>query len=328
MKKNNSKLNKPVIKSSRKPSTKNNKVRDLKADEANKSSSQDSDLNINWYPGHMKKTKEQILENIKLVDVVLEIVDARAPYSTSNPDIDDMVKNLPKVVVLNKEDLADPNKTQQWIEYYKTKGHESAMINSLTGKGLNELLASLNNKSKDLYKKLESKGRRKRALRVMVVGIPNVGKSSIINRIVGKKSAQTGDRPGVTKGKQWVKLKGDLELLDTPGVLWPKIEDQSVAMKLAFLGSIKDQVMEIEEIAMELIKYLKEIKPQIFTERFDLEKDISDMEAIEIADFIAFKRGYILPGNQVDYFRLSSSLLMEFRAGKLGTITLETPKSI
>ncbi len=287
-----------------------------------------SGLNINWYPGHMKKTKEQILENIKLVDVVLEIVDARAPYSTSNPDIDDMVKNLPKVVVLNKEDLADANKTKQWVEYYKQKGHESAMINSLTGKGLNELLTSLNNKAKDLYAKLESKGRRKRALRVMVVGIPNVGKSSIINRIVGKKSARTGDRPGVTKGKQWVKLRGDLELLDTPGVLWPKIEEESVAMKLAFLGSIKDQVTEIEEIAIELIKYLKEIKPQIFAERFYIDKDIAEMQAIEIADEIAFKRGYILCANQVDYFRLSSSLLMEFRSGKLGTITLENPMSI
>lgn len=286
----------------------------------------ESDLNINWYPGHMKKTKEQILENIKLVDVVLEIVDARAPYSSSNPDIDDMIKSVPKVVVLNKEDLADFNKTQKWIEYYKSKGHEAAMINSLSGKGLNELLASLNIKAQDLYKKLEGRGRRKRPLRVMVVGIPNVGKSSIINRIVGKKSAQTGDRPGVTKGKQWVKLKGDLELLDTPGVLWPKIEDNIVALKLAFLGSIKDEVMELEEIAIELISYLNKIKPSIYLERFEI--DTKDMAPIEIADAIAMVRGYLLPGNKIDYFRLSSSLLMEFRAGKLGKITLEIPEDI
>ena len=323
----NTNKNKPATKPSnipiRKKFKKNPKKLHEAAEKANKS---ESDLNINWYPGHMKKTKEQIIEHIKLVDVVLEIVDARAPYSSSNPDIDEMIKSLPKVVVLNKEDLADVNKTQKWIEYYKEKGHEATMINAMSGKGLTELLDSLNIKAQGLYEKLENRGRRKRALRVMVVGIPNVGKSSIINRIVGKKSAMTGDRPGVTKGKQWVKLKGDLELLDTPGVLWPKIEDNKVALKLAFLGSIKDQVMEIEEIAIELISYLNKIKPSIYMERFDI--DTKGMTTIEIADAIAVTRGYLLPGNKIDYFRLASSLLMEFRAGKLGRITLELPDEI
>lgn len=282
-----------------------------------------NDLNINWYPGHMKKTKEQIIENLKLVDVVIEVVDARAPYSTSNPDIDEIVKGIPKVVVLNKEDLSDPASINRWIKYYKDKGHEAVAVNCLNGKGLKDLLKSLSIKSETLYTKLLSKGRRKRALRVMIVGIPNVGKSSIINRIAGRKSAQTGDRPGVTKGKQWVKLKGDFELLDTPGVLWPKIEDQDVALKLAFIGSIKDHVMEIEEIAIELIKYLWIKKPELFIERFKLEEGIKTSE--ELISQIAQKRGYILPGNQIDYHRLSSSIMLEFRSGKLGKVSLEDP---
>lgn len=282
-----------------------------------------NDLHINWYPGHMKKTKEQIIENLKLVDVVIEVVDARAPYSTSNPDIDDIVKSLPKVVVLNKEDLSDAVSINKWINYYKGKGHEAVAVNCLTGKGLKDLLKSLSIKSEALYTKLLSKGRRKRALRVMIVGIPNVGKSSIINRIAGRKSAQTGDKPGVTKGKQWVKLKGDFELLDTPGVLWPKIEDQEVALKLAFIGSIKDHIMEIEEIAIELIKYLWEKNPKLFIDRFKLEDDVKTSQ--ELIAKIAQKRGYILPGNEIDYHRLSSSIMLEFRSGNLGKVSLEDP---
>lgn len=278
---------------------------------------------INWYPGHMKKTKEQIAENLKLVDVVIEIVDARAPISTSNPDIDELVKTLPKVVVLNKEDLSDPILLKSWMDYYKSKNYESVAVNSLTGKGIKDLLGCLNNKSKALYESLARRGRRRRPLRVMVVGIPNVGKSSIINKIIGKKSTQTGDRPGVTKGKQWVKLKGDLELLDTPGVLWPKIEDQDVALKLAFLGSIKDDVIEIEEIAVELIKYISKVKPSILSERFKIEEDLESI--MDIIEAIAKKRGYILPGAEIDFLRLSSNLLHEFRSGKLGKITLESP---
>lgn len=285
------------------------------------------DMHINWYPGHMKKTKEAIIENMKLVDVAIELLDARAPFSSSNPDIDDIIGTVPKVVVLNKEDLANEDSTGQWIDYYKNQGVEVVAINSMTGKGLRELTVSLERKSKALYEKLKSKGRRKRALRIIIVGIPNVGKSSLINRIVGKKSAKTGDRPGVTKGKQWVKLKGDMELLDTPGVLWPKFDNQMAALKLAFLGSIRDQTMEIEEIAVELMKFLWHHYPQIYKERFDI--DSSLMESLEeLMNTIADKRGYMLSGGRVDYARLANAFLLDFRNGKLGKITLETPRDI
>lgn len=284
-------------------------------------------LHINWYPGHMKKTKEQIIENLKLVDVAIELVDARAPYSSSNPDIEEMLGKLPKVLVLNKADLASDEKTQEWLFHYRERGQESVAVNAMNGSGIRELLSALERETALLYRKLEEKGRRKRALRILIVGIPNVGKSSLINRIVGKKSAKTGDRPGVTKGKQWIKLKGDMELLDTPGVLWPKIEDPFAALKLAFLGSIKDRTMEIEEIMAELMGFLKERYPEVYKERFGIEvSEIGSLE--ELMDEIAGKRGYMLSGGRVDYARLANAFLMDFRAGKLGKITLETPQEI
>lgn len=293
----------------------------------NKESMNMNDMNINWYPGHMKKTREQILENMKLVDVAVELLDARAPYSSSNPDIEEMVGTVPRIIVLNKSDLAEDGLTKQWISYYQSKDLEVVALNAMDGNGVRDLMKAMQRQSQQLYEKLLAKGRRKRALRVLIVGIPNVGKSSLLNRIIGKKSAKTGDRPGVTKGKQWVKLKGDMELLDTPGVLWPKIENQFSALKLAFLGSIKDQTMEIEEIAAELMKFLWERKPQVYMERFDIDsRQMESLEELMVA--LAKKRGCLLSADRIDYTRLANAFLLDFRSGKLGKITLETPEDI
>lgn len=293
----------------------------------NKAKKNDSDMHINWYPGHMKKTREEIIENMRLVDVAIEIVDARAPYSSSNPDIDQMIAKLPKVVVLNKEDLAEERETRNWMSSYRRRQIEAVSVNSINGRGIRELMQALERQSEELFEKLQSKGRKKRALRVIIVGIPNVGKSSLINRMVGKKTAKTGDRPGITRGKQWIKLKGDMELLDTPGVLWPKMEDQKAAMNLAFLGSIKDQTMEIEEIAIELMRFLWIKKPQIYSQRFGF--SVQEMCSLEeLMNAMASRRGYMLSGGRIDYSRLSNAFLMDFRNGKLGKITLETPEDI
>lgn len=293
----------------------------------NKETNNVNEMNINWYPGHMKKTKEQIIENMKLVDVALELIDARAPYSSSNPDIEDIVGKVPRIIVLNKSDLAEDQLTERWLEYYRSQGLEAVAVNAVTGSGVRELMKAMEKETQQLYEKLKAKGRRKRALRVIIVGIPNVGKSSLINRMIGKKSAKTGDKPGVTKGKQWVKLKGDMELLDTPGVLWPKIENKDCALRLAFLGSIKDQTMQMEEIMAELMKFLIEYKPAVYKERFDV--DGEEAESLEqLMNELAQKRGYVLSGQRVDYARLSKAFLLDFRSGKLGKITLETPDDI
>ncbi|MGM9532847.1 ribosome biogenesis GTPase YlqF [Intestinibacter sp.] len=286
----------------------------------------DDNLHINWYPGHMKKTKEMVQNNLKLVDVVIELLDARIPLSSKNPDIDRLAKNKPRVVVLNKSDLSDKNKLNRWISYYQSKGIKAIPVDTLKGSGVNKIVEECKNVTKEKMDALKEKGRKQRAIRVMIVGVPNVGKSSLINKLTGRKSTQTGDRPGVTKGKQWVKLKGDLELLDTPGILWPKFEDQNIALNLAFTRAIKDEILDIDTLGLKFIEKMSEIEPEKLKARYKL--DSLGEEPLETMEMIGRKRGFILGKNELDYTRIAKTVLNEFREGKIGRITLEVPEDI
>lgn len=274
--------------------------------------------NINWYPGHMKKTRELIQENLKMVDAVIEVIDARIPVSSRNPIIDELVKSKPRIIVLNKSDLADAGRSKAWEEKFKAEGSKVLTMNCMSGAGV-----------KDLFKLLEKMAAEKnkertmqKAYRLMIVGVPNVGKSSLINRMTGKKSAQTGDRPGVTRGKQWLKLQNNMQLLDTPGILWPKFEDPKAGLNLAFCGSIKDEILDVPTLGMELIGVLAEDYPDLMMERYKLE-EIAETP-LENMENMAMKRGCILPGKRIDYERIGKLVLDEFRGGKIGRITLES----
>lgn len=272
---------------------------------------------INWYPGHMKKTRELIAENLKMVDIVIEVIDARIPVSSRNPIIDELVKNKRRLIVLNKSDLSDPAANEAWAEHFKKQGNLVLSMNCMTGIGVGQLYKLLSRLQDE-----KNEGQlRKKSLRMMIVGVPNVGKSSLINRMTGKKSAKTGDRPGVTKGKQWLGLENGMQLLDTPGILWPKFEDPQVGLNLAFCGSIKDEILDTASLALELIKVLQRDYPQLLRERYKL--DELDEDALVNMEAIAAKRGFILPGKRIDYERCARTLLDEFRSGKIGNITLE-----
>ncbi len=286
----------------------------------------DDNLHINWYPGHMKKTKEMLQNNLKLVDVVIELLDARIPLSSKNPEIDKLAQNKPRVVVLNKSDLSDRSKLNKWISYYQSKGIKAIPVDTLKGSGVNKIVEECKNVTKEKMDALKEKGRKERAIRVMIVGVPNVGKSSLINKLTGRKSTQTGDRPGVTKGKQWVRLKGNLELLDTPGILWPKFEDQKIALNLAFTRAIKDEILDIDTLGLKFIEKMSEIEPEKLKSRYKLES--LGEEPLETMEMIGRKRGFILGRNELDYTRIAKTVLNEFREGKLGQITLEVPEDI
>lgn len=276
--------------------------------------------NINWYPGHMKKTRELIQENLKAVDLVIEIIDSRIPLSSRNPIIDELVGNKRRIIVLGKSDLADEKASAIWREHFEKQGNRAISLNLQSGENIKQLLKLL---EQEEAKRNEVKSF-KRPLRMMIVGVPNVGKSSLINRLIGKRSTKTGDRPGVTKGKQWVTLSNGMQLLDTPGILWPKFEDPSVGLALAFCGSIKDDILGVQDLAFELIKLLEREYPQNLMDRYKLDS-ISE-ETIENMDAIAMKRGFILSGKRIDYERTGRTVLDEFRGGKLGRITLEKCK--
>ena len=286
----------------------------------------DDNLHINWYPGHMKKTKEMVQNNLKLVDVVIELLDARIPLSSKNPEIDKLAHNKPRVVVLNKSDLSDRAKLNKWISYYQSKGIKAIPVDTLKGSGVNKIVEECKNVTKEKMDALKEKGRKERAIRVMIVGVPNVGKSSLINKLTGRKSTQTGDRPGVTKGKQWVRLKGNLELLDTPGILWPKFEDQKIALNLAFTRAIKDEILDIDTLGLKFIEKMSEIEPEKLKARYKL--DSLGEEPLETMEMIGRKRGFLLGRNELDYTRIAKTVLNEFREGKLGQITLEVPEDI
>lgn len=283
-------------------------------------------MHINWYPGHMKKTRELIQQNLKMIDVVVEVLDARIPISSKNPSLDDLINTKPKIVALNKYDLADEVILNKWIAYYRAQGISAIPINSMTGDGINRLLHEIKLLTKEKREKYISQGRNLAAIRAMIVGIPNVGKSSLINKLVGKKSAKTGNRPGVTKGKQWIRIKKDLELFDTPGILWPKIDDDAVGLNLAFTGAIKDEILQIEDIGLLLIERLMVLYPDRLEERYSVEiKENNELDRLELMEEIGRRRGCLLARNQIDYTKVARLVIDEFRKGTLGRMSLESP---
>lgn len=281
-------------------------------------------MNIQWFPGHMAKTRRMLAENLKLIDVVIELLDARIPKSSKNPEIDDIVKSKPKIVAFNKADLADEAVSREWSNWYNSQGFTSIFIDSIKGKGIKELKLQLHSIMEDKLKKEKAKGRIFRPIRTMVVGIPNVGKSSLINKIAGRASAVTGDRPGVTRNKQWIRLNEEIELLDTPGILWPKFDDQEVGLNLAFTGAIKDDIIDTVEVAAKLMERLSQTYPQNLMERFKL-NTLEDKDGIALLEEAGRKRGCIMSGGEIDFSRISIILLDEFRGGKIGRISLEKP---
>ena len=284
-------------------------------------------MNINWYPGHMKKTMDNIRASLKLVDIVGEIIDARIPISSKNPVIDDVLKDKPRIMILNKSDMADENETKKWLSYYRKQGYGAVVVDALHSKGLDKIYSVAKEMLVDKFKKLEEKNLSAKTIRMMIVGIPNVGKSTFINSISKRKSAKIGDRPGVTKQVQWIKTKNDLELLDTPGVLWPKFEDERIGLHLAFTGAIKDEIMDIENLAFRFIDELNKKDVNILKDRYNLSED-SYEETIYLMDEIGKNRGAILKKNEIDYFKVANLVFDDFRKVKLGRITLETVEDI
>lgn len=280
-------------------------------------------MNINWYPGHMKKTMDNIRASLKLVDIVGEIIDARIPISSKNPIIDDVLKDKPRIMILNKSDMANEKETKKWLDYYVKKGYGAVVIDALHSKGLDKIYPLAKEMLADKFKKLQEKNLSSKTIRMMIVGIPNVGKSTFINTISKRKSAKIGDRPGVTKQVQWIKTKNDLELLDTPGVLWPKFEDEKIGLHLAFTGAIKDEIMDIENLAFRFIDKLNKMDVNILKNRYNLSENFYE-DILFLMDEIAKNRGAILKKNEIDYFKVSNLIFDDFRKVKLGRITLET----
>lgn len=284
--------------------------------------------NIQWFPGHMTKTKRQIQASLKLVDAVAEIIDARIPVSSRNPDLDSIIQNKPRVVLMNKCDMADPSSTQKWINYFKNNGIVAIPIDCKTGRGINKFVSSVNEVLKEKIEKQKAKGLLNPTVRVMIVGIPNVGKSTFINRISKNRKAKAEDKPGVTRGNQWFTINKGFEVLDTPGVLWPKFEDKIVGERLAFTGAVKDQIMDTELLAMRLLDFLKVEKNPIFLERFKLQNEpIEDIESYELLELIGRKRGMLISGGEIDTERAAIMLLDEYRSAKLGKYTFELPEN-
>lgn len=278
---------------------------------------------LSWFPGHMTKTKRMIIAEIKNMDAVCEIVDARIPLSSRNPDVDEMVGNKPRMIVLNRVDQADPRETRRWAAYFRGKGYAVLEVNAKNGVGTNQFAAAVRQLLQAKIAAWEAKGQVGRTVRVMVLGIPNVGKSTFINKVAKRKTAKAEDRPGVTRTKQWVPVDSTLELLDTPGILWPKFDDKGVGIRLAFTGAIKDDVMDIEELACYLMDYLAKHYPDILTERYKVEIEEGD-SGYDLLMKAGRKRGFLMRGAEVDTERMARILLDEFRGGKLGTFTLET----
>ena len=282
-------------------------------------------MNIQWYPGHMTKTRRQMEEDVKLVDLVAEVVDARIPISSRNPDIDAMVGSRPRLIIFNRADQADPAMTAKWMAWFRQKGWGVMETDAKSGKGVNQFSAAAQNVLKDKVTSWKAKGQVGRPIRAMVVGVPNVGKSTFINKVARRKSAKASDRPGVTRGKQWVSVDRGLELLDTPGILWPKFEDETTGLHLAFTGAVKDEVTDIEGLACALLELLRDRYPGALEERYKL-AEIDELKGWELLEQAARKRGMLISGGEVDTERMSHVLLDEFRSGKLGRFTLEVPE--
>ena len=280
-------------------------------------------MNIQWYPGHMTKAVRMMQEDIKLIDIVIELVDARVPYSSKNPDIDELAKNKFRLILLNKVDLADDKITAQWEQYYQKKGFAVAKINARSGAGIKAITGVIQETCKEKIERDRKRGILNRSIRAMIVGIPNVGKSTFINSYAGKACTKTGNKPGVTKGKQWIRMNKNVELLDTPGILWPKFEDQQVGVRLALIGSIKDDILNIQELALELISYLVKNYPGVLAENYRADESA---ESYAILSQIAENRQCKLKGDQPDYDKAAAILVENYRNGKLGRMTLERPE--
>ena len=281
-------------------------------------------MNIKWYPGHMTKTKRLIEENIKLVDIVIELLDARAPYSTKNPEIDKLAKNKMRIIILNKADLADEKITKEWIRWYSGHNVKVIPIVATNGKGIKDVIAVAEDLLKEKIERDKARGRIYRPIRAMIVGIPNVGKSTFINSLVGKGTAKTGDKPGVTRGKQWVKIRKGFELLDMPGILWPKFEDQLVARHLAYIGSINDNILDNRQLAIHLLEEGSILFKNQIEARYKIELPEDGYEAFRV---IGEKRGLVIAGGELDELRTAKTILDEFRSGKWGKVTVEIPEN-
>lgn len=280
-------------------------------------------MNINWYPGHMKKTKELLLENIKLVNLIIEVVDARIPYSSKNPDFDILFRDKKRLIVLNKYDLSDSNANKLWENYYRSKGWSVVLYNSTDNKELRKLNNAIAEATQEIVERYKKRGLLNKTIKAMIVGIPNVGKSTLINSLARKKSAKTGNMPGVTKGKQWIHLAGNIDLLDTPGILWPKFDDEECALNLAFTGAIKDDVLVLEEIALKFVERMQQMgKENLILERYGIE---AGENPLDILNNIAHKKGFLINKTNIDYHRVARLLFNDFRNGKLGKITLDMP---
>ncbi len=285
-------------------------------------------MNIQWYPGHMTKTRRQMEADLKHVDIVVEIVDARVPISSRNPDIDAICGNKPRIIMLNRADQADPQLTRAWADYFnKTLGIPAAAADSRAGTGVGQMAALARSALKEQIARWKEKGQVGRPIRAMVVGVPNVGKSTFINKAAKRKSAKTGDRPGVTRGKQWVSVDSGLELLDTPGILWPKFEDETTGLHLAFTGAVKDEVTDLEGLACALLELLRDRYPQAVKERYKV-AELEERQGWELLEDCAKNRGMRISGGEVDTERMAKLLLDEFRGGKLGRFTLEAPEDV
>ena len=280
-------------------------------------------MNIQWYPGHMTKAKRMMQENIKLVDLILELVDARVPFSSRNPDIDEMGRQKARIILLNKCDLADEKKTALWSGYFKEQGFQVVLVNSRSGAGLKAIQGAVQEACREKIERDRKRGILNRPIRAMVVGIPNVGKSTFINSFAGKACTKTGNKPGVTRGAQWVRLNKQVELLDTPGILWPKFEDPKAGLRLAMIGSIKDEVLQTEELTLELLKFLTEEYPGALAQRYGIQET---EEPFSMLSDIAKNRGCLLKGQELDYGKAVGIILEEFRNGRLGRFTLEIPE--
>ena len=282
-------------------------------------------MHFQWYPGHMTKARRMMQENIKLIDLVIELVDARIPLSSRNPDIDELGRQKSRLILLNKADLAENKWNDAWIEYFKDKGYLAVKVNSKKGGGIKNIQSVIQEACKEKIERDRKRGILNRPVRAMVVGIPNVGKSTFINTLAGKACAKTGNKPGVTKGKQWIRLNKGVELLDTPGILWPKFEDQQVGMKLAFIGSIKDEILNTEELAADFLKFMQQHYPGIIAGKYNIEET---GDVYEVLNRIAESRHCIVRGNELDVEKAAALLMDDFRSGRLGELTLEYPDRI
>ena len=285
-------------------------------------------MNYQWYPGHMTKAKRMMQENIGLIDLVIELVDARIPFSSRNPDIDELGKNKARLILLNKSDLADPKANQIWMDYFKNKGFHVLEINAKTGQGLKAIQGMIKEACREKIERDRKRGIKNRPVRAIVVGIPNVGKSTFINSFAGKACTKTGNKPGVTKGKQWIRLNKELELLDTPGILWPKFESEEVGRNLAFIGSMNDEILQMTELAMDLTEYLlQHYQTQLFT-RYQVEDEGQSRTPALMLEHICENRKCYKKGQEPDYEKAASVLVDDFRSGRIGRITLEMPEEI